>query len=915
MLSFLETILPDEGCYFAFVLQKKVSKGFRTKQELVEFIELQVALGYDVYHACASFEFIGKREKINVLFLRSIWFDYDYSKAGLDLDLALANLDRYVVAAGLPAPLVVASGGGLHVYWPFDRNLQPSEWKPLAAALRASCTKHQLDIDGGCTIDSARVLRPPGSYNHKPQYGEPQPVQLLRNLDGSYSPEDIGKILGAGESRAERRVTRQRPAGDSKAFEIPWDGPKAFGNPIADQCAQMRYFRETGCSAEGDEPIWKACMGVLSFCEDGADLAHEWSHRDPRYDGNEAQRKLDARKQTGPSTCDQFANACPSRCEGCPFKGKTTSPIGLGEAYPLREKISEVRETFEGKDEDDCPDPYFYLNGDLMIRTFAGKQLVDEVVLQGQRVKVLSVNRGEDSLGCTMTLQHQMPRSSQVLSMPACSIAGSNGPSNLAQKGILVRHMPHFRRYVEGQVAQIRQRIEDQMEYERFGWKEDGSFLVGNRLYAKGACTEVATGDGLVERTRMLFGTNYREGRRGSLEGWKKNVRGLLQIGYEPQRVALLASVGAILVHHLTGLEGGSIINFVFPHSGTGKSTGLKIAASVWGQFEGLRTTIDDTRVSQGIKFGLLCNLPIIFDELTKRSPDAAENIVRTFTNGTDKSRATITGEALQTNMKTWATFMISATNVSLIGVLQSAGRSTAMAERVLEFSGELPKGISVAEGDKYANAMMENCGHAGDLILRAITRTSMDKIKTAIEMEYNDIMETNSWPPARRYWARTIAILGAAGKIMHALKLIEFDPTQTLIWMVDRLNERGASERSEAAAPVDRISRFLTEHVDNTLVMPSKFVSSTHARNVKPVKDPRGNVYIRRDEDTNLITIDRSTLAKWLVEHDDIPAAVFKSLEVDGLAKQQKLTLGAGTVYASAQVMCVVINGAKLDG
>jgi RepB DNA-primase from phage plasmid/CHC2 zinc finger len=71
-------------------------------------------------------------------------------------------------------PIVIASGSGpnLHAYWPLARPVSGREAE--RANLRLA---HALGADLAC-YDAARILRPPGTWNHKRQ--PPRPVTALR---------------------------------------------------------------------------------------------------------------------------------------------------------------------------------------------------------------------------------------------------------------------------------------------------------------------------------------------------------------------------------------------------------------------------------------------------------------------------------------------------------------------------------------------------------------------------------------------------------------------------------------------------------------------------------------------------------------------------------------------------------------
>jgi hypothetical protein len=129
-----------------------------------------------IYFALAGFkshsvnEFSGRLQS-NVEYLRAFWFDIDveennpkkYSKKSI----AAAALGEFINEYGLPEPLIVVSGGGLHVYWPLDEDVSPDQWLPVARALKTAANTFGLLVDHSRTTDSASILRPVGTYNNK----------------------------------------------------------------------------------------------------------------------------------------------------------------------------------------------------------------------------------------------------------------------------------------------------------------------------------------------------------------------------------------------------------------------------------------------------------------------------------------------------------------------------------------------------------------------------------------------------------------------------------------------------------------------------------------------------------------------------------------------------------------------------
>ena len=108
------------------------------------------------------------RKRENVAACHCLYLDID-AKDYNSIEELEAAFDRFLADGGIPYPnLIVASGrGGWHVYWILGELLPPDEWQEYADALVNAGNCHRVKFDAGCTIDAARVLRLPGTWNHK----------------------------------------------------------------------------------------------------------------------------------------------------------------------------------------------------------------------------------------------------------------------------------------------------------------------------------------------------------------------------------------------------------------------------------------------------------------------------------------------------------------------------------------------------------------------------------------------------------------------------------------------------------------------------------------------------------------------------------------------------------------------------
>lgn len=128
--------------------------------------------------------------------------------------------------------------------------------------------------------------------------------------------------------------------------------------------------------------------------------------------------------------------------------------------------------------------------------------------------------------------------------------------------------------------------------------------------------------------------------RRGELEPW---VAAAARAAASPMYfVPLLASVASMLVGPV-GAE-----RFVLDIAGMtsrGKSTGLYLAASVWGDPVGLVTSWGNTQNAMSAMSSILGDIPLFCDESMKvRHPSMVASVIHDLVDATGRQRATVTG-------------------------------------------------------------------------------------------------------------------------------------------------------------------------------------------------------------------------------------------------------------------------------
>jgi len=158
-----------------------------------------------------------------------------------------------------------------------------------------------------------------------PKTGEPVPDQweFLQAIERVSEPQ-IDELLDLWG------ISREKPQNGRPAtrITIPYSGPPADAEQMAERCAFMRHFRED--AEHLPEPHWWAGLSNVIRCEGGREIAHRWSAPYPQYSAEETDAKVSrGLEASGPHTCayirDQLGFA---ECQTCPEK--VTAPILLG---------------------------------------------------------------------------------------------------------------------------------------------------------------------------------------------------------------------------------------------------------------------------------------------------------------------------------------------------------------------------------------------------------------------------------------------------------------------------------------------------------------------------------------------------------------------------------------------------------
>jgi putative DNA primase/helicase len=206
--------------------------------------------------------------------------------------------------------------------------------RKITEALKA----HGLKCDADASVyDHRRLLRLPGTINDKSYKGLPRTRAELLQANIVPVEFDIGALAGAPAETPEHTV----PADFMKRY------PKVDTPAVLAGCEFLKWTKDN--AAKVNEPQWYAALSVLSRCENGPVLCHDYSKTHPGYTAQETQLKIDqALNASGPRTCKGIGTMWDG-CKDCPNFGKVTSPIMLRGADYIRTESTGFRHVTFGE--------------------------------------------------------------------------------------------------------------------------------------------------------------------------------------------------------------------------------------------------------------------------------------------------------------------------------------------------------------------------------------------------------------------------------------------------------------------------------------------------------------------------------------------------------------------------------------
>lgn len=791
--EFLAAVLPPEGygyyCVAELSSKRKQHIFDKTIEGIAERANLFDNRQQDTYFAVATFENDNGREASNARWVKSFFVDIDcgVGHSYPDAKAGATALTSFVADTGLctlPSPIVVASGRGVHAYWPLTEPVSVFAWKLVAERLKRLATEKQFRIDNTVSADAARVMRMPGTRNWKDP-ANPKLCKVMFPGDGPVTLDAFATAIGAIGDEPEQRTA---PA----PLMIPGVKPKAADTAVGVKllensvvhfrtllsqvrdgkgCGQLAYYIDHA-QEEGLEPLWRGLLSITKACADGPKAAMLISGLHP-YDNDRMHSKL--REIRGPYPCTKFNTENPDICGKCPHWGKITNPLALGrETYVDNEpKVIEIQAAPSPQESEEAP-PKVLVNRPPPPMGFAyGKhggiyeeshdksdpdaRPVMHLVLPYDFFVVDILNQGGEHQVHMVAVR---PDGVQAVTFAQkCAVTKEDLCKALAYHNILAANRGDQRlfNYVRSCIENSSANKAPLKVPSQYGWQQDDTFVYDGKVLGLGSetLTPLPGLENIVRVTKP----------NGTLEDWRHVVNTLIK--YKLHDILAITTIGfGAPLMRFTSFD-GLTFHVGSSESGTGKSVSLEMVASIWGHPTRYMVGKDTSGVAMQQRLGLLNSLPLVCDEITQKNRKDFEwfpGFVFDMTDGKGKERMEGGANKERVNTTYWSTMALVSSNTHIMDYLSSRKHSSQgeimrLIELQMNKRLETPPDLD----DALKNYLPRNYGVAGARFARWLV-DNQPTVRDVVRVVEEDLKNTMQETPDERFWIAGIAACLAGG-------------------------------------------------------------------------------------------------------------------------------------------------------
>lgn len=983
--EFFEKVLPTQGNNYCVLGIKKIPKGdkeieigiprfFSTLQQAMKQMET-----FDNDPKCNTFFALGKfegerRKATGCMFLKSFFVDLDCGPTWIDEKgeehskpyetkaEALTALREFIDNTGMPQPIVVDSGRGVHAYWPLTEDIPKADWVPLARHFMEFCLANNLPLDTDVTADAARILRVPGSYHRK---GEPRLTKILLDAD----PVDLAEIvavIGEPEVKFELSMVEKGLDEDTKALlDKKNDNYEFVFEKLAKEslegngCEQIKHIIVHAASCP--EPLWYAGISVAVRCVDGDTAIHKISEDYPGYSYEETERKANQslNEASWAHGCDAFARENPNGCKGCPHYARIAKagPIMLARQLKLDWEPEELQEPedseddeptddtptepqyeqyqpeqYEPSDGEDAPEsetgevrankdtkeslkfpdylaPFYrpknggvyYLPPPKITKTGKKVQEDPQVVTPHDLIPIQRLFSPHD--GECLLMELRLPRDGKrEFLLPLKHVTAQDKlKATLAYYGVVFEPNHGGSRlasYLMKWTDFLMHTQKADIMRHQQGWTEDH--------------------ESFVLGTQEIFKNEIRNSPpspmarnvvryikpEGTFESWLESARMFGDPGYEFHAFAMLCGFATPLLE-FTSING--VVVSLYGESGTGKTGALYGAMSIWGSPEELSVN-DGTPngltqrmiTSKNITFGL--------DEQSNLDGKTASDMAYKTSAGRPKIR--LQASSNQEREAEFITRLITlmTTNTSLPDLISTYKANTTAEEmRILEPTIMRPNTpgyeLTAERGLQMFDNLKRNYGHAGTPYIQHLLQHGKSNLRTFCTIEHNRMTERFTTSAEFRFLVNLYAVVSVAYRMTNELGWFDWDIERIFKVVGADLDKFIARKKlADSDTREDILGDFISKNIQNILVVNDGVAKMT----------PRGPLFVRAEVDNGLMYVSTRAMRDYLHSINmgvkEFEARLTKAGVMEGHIRK-KMAAGWNEAIGSTNVQAYIIR------
>ncbi|WP_219706101.1 DUF927 domain-containing protein [Burkholderia sp. COPS] len=432
-------------------------------------------------------------------------------------------------------------------------------------------------------------------------------------------------------------------------------------------------------------------------------------------------------------------------------------------------------------------------------------------------VEILRQLRDSESSGWSLELRLYKPDGKQQTIVVRRAMLSDNKAfrETINDLGVIVYNWQEFHDYLAHAITRNTHDL-----VRSVGWNGP-LYVQANRVYGLGAEAVALDPDAPVCAAFEQCGT---------LEEWNAQIGRYCERNSRLMLAVCLSLAGPFL--HLLGIEPGGV--HLVGQSSVGKTTAMRVAASVWGSVAGFVRSWRSTSNGLEAVAASMNDCVLLLDEMNQATPLEAGEVVYMLGNGQGKVRMTRAGAG--SRLYQWRLLFMSTGEIPLQQHIESVGKKVraGMDVRLLNIPADAGRGLGLFESldvfessralaDHLNATTSEVYGVAGDQWLMFLTdKVSNGQYQSFCRQLKERLREIERQFPANGSGqvmraARRFALLALAGELAVEAGIggwVSGSPTAMMKRCFDEwVRERGGTEAAEEAQALRQVQHFFEQH------------------------------------------------------------------------------------------------------